>query len=143
MEEENRKPKALTKEENSKAKVEKVERIFKTKDLVFTAIIAFLIGAIVVAAGFAICGKNRREDFRNFKQDGIQRNIGPGEFNNNQGQNNDNKQNNGTIQRPDMNNGQPNQNQNSNINGQQNAPTAPNNNSQSNPQVDSAMPSNG
>lgn len=131
MEEENRKPKALTKEEKNEVKGAKKERIFKTKDLVFTAIIAFLIGAIITAGGFVIAGKtHRNNDFRNFKQDGIQGNIGPGEFNNNQGQldnkqNNSNNQNNNNHmkQRPDMNNQQmPNNNdQNS-----QNASSAPN-----------------
>ena len=77
--------------ENKEEKVVKIkdEKIYKAKDIVFTAIIAFLIGAILTAGGFTIFNKSHRKgDIRNFKQDNIQRSIGPGEFNNNQGQEN-------------------------------------------------------
>ena len=94
----------MEKEELKNEKVKK-ERVFTTKDLVFTAIIACLIGAIITAGGFAIFNKNhRRGDFRDLKQDGIQTNMGPREFNNSnnnknmrqlpQGNNQNNNQNN-------------------------------------------------
>lgn len=66
----------------------KKERIFKTKELIFTGIVSFLVGAIVTTAGFTIAGKtHHRADFKDGKQDGIQRKIGPGEFDNNYRQN--------------------------------------------------------
>ena len=72
------------KEKIIEAKQVKVEKIYKTKDLVMTAIIAFLIGAIITAGGFAI-NKTLKggRDLRDFKQNGIQRSIGPGEFDSN------------------------------------------------------------
>jgi len=73
----------MEKEELKNEKVKK-ERVFTTKDLVFTAIIACLIGAIITTGGFAIFNKNhKRDDFRDFKQDGIQRSIGSGDNNSN------------------------------------------------------------
>lgn len=73
----------MEKEELKNEKVKK-EKVFTTKDLVLTAIIACLIGAIITAGGFAIFNKNhKRDDLRDFKQDGIQRSIGPGDNNSN------------------------------------------------------------
>ena len=69
----------------------KKEKNYKTKDLVLTAVIAFLVGAILASGCFMICGKtNKRGDFRNFKQDGIQRNIEDGRFDNGKMPNNQN-----------------------------------------------------
>ena len=69
--------KEIKKEDEKKEGVKK-DRYFKKKDLIFTAIVAFLVGAIITATGFTIAGKtHKRGDFRDFKQDGIQRQIDP------------------------------------------------------------------
>ena len=109
--------------ENKEIKKEVVKKVrsYKTKDLVFVAIIAFLIGAIITATGFTIYNKSRgKEDFRNFKQDGVQRNIGPNGLDGEQGQTNNPNNNGLNKQRPDRNN--------------PNASSEPNNQSQSNDQ---------
>ena len=77
MEEENRKPKALSKDESNPGKAEK---IYLKKDLILTAIIAFLIGAIISAGGFAIERAINKGNRRDFRQDRIQTNIGQGDF---------------------------------------------------------------
>ncbi len=124
-------------------KVEKgVERSFSKKDIIFTAIIAFLIGSIITASGFLIFNKsNKKNDIRNFKDNGIQRNIDLNDENNsdqNNGQNNKGQM----MQRPDRNNksGQnntppslPNESNNQNTqknqpNNQNSQPNLPNNN---------------
>lgn len=114
MEDENRKPKALTQNAKSNDKEVVEKRKFETKDLVFTAIIAFLIGAIITAGGFAIEKTVSRGMHPDFRQNSIQRNFEPGEFDNNQSQKNKNGR---REQRP-------------NQNGGQNSQTAPNNGDQ-------------
>ena len=99
----------------------KEEKIYKRKDLITTAIIAFLIGAILTSGGFAISkalkGGRRNMDFR---PNGIQRSINQDDLNNGQ---NDNR---GRMnRREDI----PNNNQNNN---NQNQPSNPNNGQQPN-----------
>ena len=96
----------------------KEEKIYKRKDLITTAIIAFLIGAILTSGGFAISKalKGGRRDM-DFRQNGIQRNIDRDDLNNGQ---NDNR---GRMNRRDD---IPNNNQN-NSNA---VPNVPNNNNQ-------------
>ncbi len=99
----------------------KEEKIYKRKDLITTAIIAFLIGAILTSGGFAISkalkGGKRNIDYR---QNGIQRNINQEDLNNRP---NDNR---GKINRRGIfpNNDQSNNNQN--------PPSTPNNGQQPN-----------
>ena len=99
----------------------KEEKIYKRKDLITTAIIAFLIGAILTSGGFAISKalKGGRRDM-DFRQNGIQRNIDRDDLNNGQ---NDNR---GRMNRRDD---IPNNNQNNN---NQNPPSTPNNGQQPN-----------
>ena len=99
----------------------KEEKIYKRKDLITTAIIAFLIGAILTSGGFAISKalKGGRRDM-DFRQNGIQRNIDRDDLNNGQ---NDNR---GRMNRRDD---IPNNNQNIN---NQNPPSTPNNGQQPN-----------
>ncbi len=61
----------------------KKDKIYKKKDLITTAIIAFLIGAILTSGGFAISRalKGGRKD-RDFRPNGIQRNIDQDDLNN-------------------------------------------------------------
>ena len=63
----------------------KKEKIYKRKDIITTAIIAFLIGAILTSGGFAISRalKGGRKD-RDFRPNGIQRNIDQDDLNNGQ-----------------------------------------------------------
>ena len=99
----------------------KEEKIYKRKDLITTAIIAFLIGAILTSGGFAISKalKGGRRDI-DFRQNGIQRNIDKEDLNNGQ---NDNR---GRMnRREDI----PSNNQNNN---NQNPPSNPNNGQQPN-----------
>lgn len=99
----------------------KEEKIYKRKDLITTAIIAFLIGAILTSGGFAISKalKGGRRDM-DFRQNGIQRNIDRDDLNNGQ---NDNR---GRMnRREDI----PSNNQNNN---NQNPPSNPNNGQQPN-----------
>lgn len=99
----------------------KTEKIYKRKDIITTAIIAFLIGAILTSGGFAISkalkGGRRNMDFG---PNGIQRNINQEDLNNGQ---NDNR---GRMNRRDN---MPNNNQNNN---NQNPPSNPNNEQQPN-----------
>ena len=99
----------------------KEEKIYKRKDLITTAIIAFLIGAILTSGGFAISKalKGGRRDM-DFRQNGIQRNIDRDDLNNGQ---NDNR---GRMNRR---NNMPNNEQNNN---NQNPPSNPNNGQQPN-----------
>ena len=99
----------------------KEEKIYKRKDLITTAIIAFLIGAILTSGSFAISKalKGGRRDM-DFRQNGIQRNIDRDDLNNGQ---NDNR---GRMNRRDD---IPNNNQNNN---NQNPPSTPNNGQQPN-----------
>ena len=114
----------------------KKEKTYKRKDLITTAIIAFLVGAIITTGGFAISKalKGRRKD-RDFRPNGIQRNIEQKDINNGQKQNqnsrninnsNTNKKNH-KQNAPSTNNDSKNNNQNN-----QNPPSLPNNNQQSN-----------
>ena len=99
----------------------KEEKIYKRKDLITTAIIAFLIGAILTSGGFAISkalkGGRRDTDFR---QNGIQRNIDQEDLNNRQYDDR------GRMNRR---NNMPNNEQNNN---NQNPPSNPNNGQQPN-----------
>ena len=99
----------------------KTEKIYKRKDIITTAIIAFLIGAILTSGGFAISKalKGGRKD-RDFRTNGIQRNIDQDDLNNGQ---NDNR---GRMNRRDN---MPNNDQNNN---NQNPPSMPNNEQQPN-----------
>ena len=99
----------------------KKEKIYKRKDIITTAIIAFLIGAVLTAGGFAISKalKGGRKD-RDFRPNGIQRNIDQDDLNNGQ---NDNR---GRMNRRGN---MPNNDQNNN---NQNPPSMPNNEQQSN-----------
>ena len=113
----------------------KKDKIYKKKDLITTAIIAFLIGAILTSGGFAISRalKGGRKD-RDFRPNGIQRNIDQDDLNN--GQNDykgrmnrrgipqNNEQNNNNQNPPSMPN---NEQQPNNSNA---APSVPNNNNQ-------------
>ena len=99
----------------------KEEKIYKRKDLITIAIIAFLIGAIITSGGFAISkalkGGKRNMDFR---QNGIQRSINQEDLNNRQ---NDNR---GRMNRREN---LPNNEENNN---NQNPPSNPNNGQQPN-----------
>ena len=66
----------------------KKEKIYKRKDLITTAIIAFLIGAVLTTGGFAISKglKGGRKD-RDFRPNEIQRNIDQDNLNNGQNDN--------------------------------------------------------
>ena len=99
----------------------KKEKIYKRKDIITTAIIAFLIGAVLTAGGFAISKslKGGRKD-RDFRPNGIQRNIDQDDLNNGQ---NDNR---GRMNRRGN---MPNNDQNNN---NQNPPSMPNNDQQTN-----------
>ena len=107
----------------------KKEKIYKRKDLITTAIIAFLIGAILTSGGFAISKalKGGRRD-RDFRTNGIQRNIDQDDLNNGQ---NDNR---GRMNRRGN---MPNNEQNNN---NQNPPSLPNNEQQ--PNNSNAVPNN-
>ena len=107
----------------------KKDKIYKKKDLITTAIIAFLIGAILTSGGFAISRalKGGRKD-RDFRPNGIQRNIDQDDLNNGQ---NDYK---GRINRRGN---MPNNDQNNN---NQNPPSLPNNEQQ--PSNSNAAPNN-
>ena len=119
----------------TKAFEAKKEKIYKRKDLITTAIIAFLIGAVLTAGGFAISKalKGGRKD-RDFRPNGIQRNIDQDDLNNgindNRGRMNrrgnmpNNDQNNDNQNPPSMPN---NEQQPNNSNA---APSVPNNNNQ-------------
>jgi len=63
----------------------KKDKIYKRKDLITTAIIAFLVGAILTSGCFAISKalKGGKKD-RDFRQNGIQRNIDQEDLNNGQ-----------------------------------------------------------
>ena len=99
----------------------KEEKIYKRKDLITTAIIAFLIGAILTSGGVAIAkglkGGKRNIDYR---QNGIQRNINQEDLNNRP---NDNR---GRMNRREN---MPNNDENNN---NQNPPSNPNNGQQPN-----------
>ena len=99
----------------------KKEKIYKRKDLITTAIIAFLIGAVLTSGGFAISKalKGGRKD-RDFRPSGIQRNIDQEDLNNGI---NDNR---GRMNRRGN---MPNNDQNNN---NQNPPSLPNNEQQPN-----------
>ena len=99
----------------------KKEKIYKRKDLITTAIIAFLIGAVLTSGGFAISKalKGGRKD-RDFRPNGIQRNIDQDDSNN--GQNDYRGRMNRRVNMP--NNDQNNNNQN--------PPSMPNNEQQPN-----------
>lgn len=106
----------------------KKEKTYKRKDLITTAIIAFLIGAILTAGGFAISKalKGGRGD-RDFRPNGIQRNINQGDFDTNQDQSGKQGKMN---RRGNMQNNQPNNDQNNN----QNPPSMPSNEQPNNAQ---------
>ena len=99
----------------------KKEKIYKRKDIITTAIIAFLIGAVLTTGGFAISKglKGGRKD-RDFRPNEIQRNIDQDNLNNGQ---NDNR---GRMNRRGN---MPNNDQNNN---NQNPPSLPNNEQQPN-----------
>lgn len=99
----------------------KKEKIYKRKDLITTAIIAFLIGAVLTSGGFAISKalKGGRKD-RDFRPNGIQRNIDQDDSNNGQ---------NDYRGRMNRRGNMPNNNQNNN---NQNPPSMPNNEQQPN-----------
>ena len=118
--------------ENNSFDVKK-EKIYKKKDLIITAIIAFLIGAIVTAGGCAISKtiKGGRED-RLFRNNGIHRNIEEKEFENSQAPNGNQGRMIKRGNRPNM-NGQSTQNPNNdNLESNQTSPSAPNNAQQPN-----------
>ena len=121
----------VTNVENSGTKTfeKKAEKIYKRKDIITTAIIAFLIGAIITAGGFTISKTLRRgRGDRDFKQNGIQRNINQEDLNNRP---NDNR---GRMNRTED---IPNNNQNNN---NQNPPSMPNNEQQ--PSNSNSAPNN-
>ena len=99
----------------------KKEKIYKRKDLITTAIIAFLIGAVLTSGGFAISKalKGGRKD-RDFRPNGIQRNIDQDDLNNGQ---------NDYRGRMNRRGNMPNNDQNNN---NQNPPSMPNNEQQPN-----------
>ena len=107
----------------------KKEKIYKRKDIITTAIIAFLIGAVLTSGVFAISKalKGGRKD-RDLKPNGIQRNIDQDDSNNGQ---NDNR---GRMHRRGN---MPNNDQNNN---NQNPPSLPNNEQQ--PSNSNAAPNN-
>ena len=109
----------------------KKEKIYKRKDIITTAIIAFLIGAVLTAGGFAISKalKGGRKD-RDFRSNGIQRNIDQDDLNNGQ---NDNR---GRMNRRGN---MPNNDQNNN---NQNPPSMPNNEQQPNNSTTPSVPNN-
>ena len=98
----------------------KKEKIYKRKDIITTAIIAFLIGAVLTAGGFAISKslKGGRKD-RDFRPNGIQRNIDQDDLNNGQNDNRGRMNRRGNMPNNDQ------QTNNSNA-----APSVPNNNDQ-------------
>ena len=122
----------------------KKEKIYKRKDIITTAIIAFLIGAVLTAGGFAISkALNGGRKDRDFRTDGIQRNIEQKDINNDQKQNqsSDNKNSSNTNKKnykqnvPSTNNEPQNNNQN--------PPSIPNNEQQpSNSNVAPSVPNN-
>lgn len=113
----------------------KKEKIYKRKDIITTAIIAFLIGAVLTAGGFAISKalKGGRKD-RDFRPNGIQRNIDQDDLNNGQNDNRGRMNRRGNMPNNDQNNN--NQNPPSMPNNEQQpnnsnaAPNVPNNNNQ-------------
>ena len=113
----------------------KKEKIYKRKDIITTAIIAFLIGAVLTAGGFAISKalKGGRKD-RDFRPNGIQRNIDQDNLNNGQNDNRGRMNRRGNMPNNDQNNN--NQNPPSMPNNEQQpnnsnaAPNVPNNNNQ-------------
>ena len=110
----------------------KKEKIYKRKDLITTAIIAFLIGAVLTSGGFAISKalKGGRKD-RDFRQNGIQRNIDQDDLNNGQ---------NDYRGRMNRRGNMPNNDQNNN---NQNPPSLPNNEQQpSNSNTAPSLPNN-
>ena len=109
----------------------KKEKIYKRKDLITTAIIAFLIGAIITAGGFAFSKaiKGGRKD-RDFRTNGIQRNINQDDLNN--GQNGYRGRMNGKGNLPDNAQNSNNQNPPNMKNNNQNPPSMPNNEQQPN-----------
>ena len=110
----------------------KKEKIYKRKDLITTAIIAFLIGAVLTAGGFAISKalKGGRKD-RDFRPNGIQRNIDQDDLNNGQ---------NDYRGRMNRRGNMPNNDQNNN---NQNPPSLPNNEQQpSNSNTAPSLPNN-
>ena len=113
----------------------KKEKIYKRKDIITTAIIAFLIGAVLTAGGFAISKglKGERKD-RDFRPNEIQRNIDKDNLNNGQNDNRGRMNRRGNMPNNDQNND--NQNPSSIPNNEQQpnnsntAPSVPNNNNQ-------------
>ena len=113
----------------------KKEKIYKRKDIITTAIIAFLIGSVLTAGGFAISKalKGERKD-RDFKPNGIQRNIDQDDLNNGQNDNRGRMNRRGNMPNNDQNNDNQNPpsipNNEQQPNNSNTAPSVPNNNNQ-------------
>lgn len=114
----------------------KKEKIYKRKDLITTAIIAFLVGAIIATGGFAISkALSKGKGNKDFRTNGIHRNIEEKNINNEQKQNrSSNKMNNSNANKKNNRQNIPNINNNSKNNNQnnQNPPSLPNNEQQPN-----------
>ena len=121
---ENKEIEAVVLDSDNNSSNAKKEKIYSKKDIITTAIIAFLIGAIITAGGFAISKtlKGERGD-RDFRPDGIQRNIDKREFDNSQNSNGNQGKMNRRGNRPNTNN-----QSTPNMQDNQNPPSIPNNN---------------
>ena len=109
----------------------KKEKIYKRKDIITTAIIAFLIGAVLTAGGFAISKalKGGRKD-RDFRPNGIQRNIDQDDLNNGQNDNRGRMNRRGNMPNNDNQNPPSIPNNEQQPNNPNTAPNVPNNNNQ-------------
>lgn len=113
----------------------KKQKTYKRKDIITTAIIAFLVGAIIATGGFAISKAfSKGKGNKDFRTNEIHRNIEERNINNEQKQNgSSNKMNNSNANKnnrqniPNTNNNSQNNNQNN-----QNPPSLPNNEQQPN-----------
>lgn len=112
----------------------KKQKTYKRKDIITTAIIAFLVGAIIATGGFAISkALSKGKGNKDFRTNGIHRNIEEKNINNEQNRSS-NKMNNSNANKKNNRQNIPNINNNSKNNNQnnQNPPSLPNNEQQPN-----------